>query len=227
MFYFYTFLLHSAFLLSVNPIAQDQDYHRFAGDGPPTAGAWIPNAANVISNLAFALVGVYGLLLGHQTVGWLGFSAASLAVCLGSAYYHWNPSDATLVWDRLPMTLCTTSAAYELFRAYGVKLGLLDLAGWWAYGLLAVAAWRLADDLRLYAFVQYAPVLALNVLAMVHPPVPGVDGPMLILAITVYVIARVVEHFDRFFFLYTPLSGHVWKHLLCAVAMFMVMKAKK
>jgi hypothetical protein len=24
----------------------------------------------------------------------------------GSSYYHWNPNDDTLFWDRLPMTLC-------------------------------------------------------------------------------------------------------------------------
>ena len=36
---------------------------------------------------------------------WLIFFVGVALVSAGSAYYHWSPSNPTLVWDRLPMTL--------------------------------------------------------------------------------------------------------------------------
>ncbi|MBT3812899.1 MAG: hypothetical protein HOE45_04700 [Gammaproteobacteria bacterium] len=32
-----------------------------------------------------------------------------ILVAAGSSYYHWNPNNQTLVWDRLPMTICFMS----------------------------------------------------------------------------------------------------------------------
>ena len=80
----------------------------------------IPNFLDVVSNAGFLLVGLVGLwwlAAGRRTSTPAGFTQSSerwaygvffLGVILtgfGSAWYHWQPSDATLVWDRLPMTL--------------------------------------------------------------------------------------------------------------------------
>jgi hypothetical protein len=35
---------------------------------------------------------------------WTLFFAGVTAVGFGSSYYHLNPNDATLVWDRLPVS---------------------------------------------------------------------------------------------------------------------------
>ena len=89
-------------------IPQDENYHLFA-DTRSIAG--IPNFWNVISNLPFAFAGVYGLLLTPRLAcrslwpGYIAFCLAVIAVCFGSGYYHYAPSTAALVWDRLPMSL--------------------------------------------------------------------------------------------------------------------------
>ena len=89
-------------------IPQDPAYHRFA-DARAFAG--ISNFCNVVSNLPFIAVGVYGLwrtsrLDCTQMIGaYRVLCAAVILVGFGSAWYHHAPSDATLLWDRLPMTV--------------------------------------------------------------------------------------------------------------------------
>jgi hypothetical protein len=90
---------------------QPQEYHNFAD-----ARAWlgIPRAADVLSNLPFAAVGLLGLRRLRQysrplsrvvTAGLYIIFVGFFFTAIGSAYYHWKPNDARLVWDRLPMTI--------------------------------------------------------------------------------------------------------------------------
>ena len=84
-------------------MTQDPAYHRFADQR-----SWlgIPRAADVLSNLAFAWVGLVGIarLLSHRHAR---FSAATetglwclalgfLGTSAGSAWYHLDPNDASL-----------------------------------------------------------------------------------------------------------------------------------
>src|SRR5438876_1494074 len=90
-------------------ISQDQSYHRFADERQ-----WlgVPNAAYVLSNLAFALVGSLGAIrlasrrrprFSQATEAGLWCVALGLVgTATGSAWYHLAPSNASLVWDRLP-----------------------------------------------------------------------------------------------------------------------------
>src|ERR1044071_240917 len=93
-------------------VAQDPTYHAFADERP-----WlgVPHAADVLSNLAFALVGLFAVarLVSHRRPR-LGPATESGPWCvaigligsaLGSAWCHLEPSNASLFWDRLPMTL--------------------------------------------------------------------------------------------------------------------------
>ena len=109
----------------VEPVAQDTRYHNFA-DQNRFFG--IPNALNVLSNLPFLLVGVYGLLVlqkiqynsskivvSNQYAYWSLFVGVAL-VGIGSAYYHLWPNNVTLVWDRLPMTFAFMGP-YSIFIA--------------------------------------------------------------------------------------------------------------
>jgi ceramidase len=90
-------------LLRMPRITQDQNYHEFV-DQRTLLG--IPNFWNVVSNVPFIVVGVAGLRRFYHdpatTVLFLGIFLTGF----GSSYYHWNPNDSTLFWDRLPMTLC-------------------------------------------------------------------------------------------------------------------------
>src|SRR6516165_11348492 len=89
-------------LMLLPPIAQDQSYHQFA-DQRTLIG--IPNFWNVVSNFPFLLVGAMGLLEFHRHAATIALFLGILLVGFGSSYYHWNPNDGTLFWDRLPMTL--------------------------------------------------------------------------------------------------------------------------
>ncbi len=85
------------------PFSQDQGYHQFA-DQRVLFG--IPNFWNVISNLPFIAVGAAGLLrLRRDPISVVLFFGIFLTG-FGSSYYHLNPNDGSLFWDRLPMTLC-------------------------------------------------------------------------------------------------------------------------
>ncbi|MEO7650009.1 MAG: hypothetical protein ABIZ80_06045, partial [Bryobacteraceae bacterium] len=76
-----------------------------------------------------------------------------------------------------------------------------------------------ADDLRLYALVQFYPMLAVPLMLLLFPPrytgVAGVWG-----MIGFYVLAKVLELTDpQIWRSAFPLSGHSWKHAVGAVAM--------
>ncbi len=127
-----------AFLLSRQPFGQDPNYHHFA-DRRVFFG--IPNFFDVMSNIPFLLVGMAGasFCLGNRLrtlrSAWLTFFAGVAIVSAGSAYYHWNPTDETLVWDRLPMTIGFMGLFVVLLAEYvSVRLGrfLWRLRSWQA-----------------------------------------------------------------------------------------------
>src|ERR1700732_565732 len=90
-------------LLPLPPLLQDQAYHQFA-DQRELFG--IPNFWNVVSNLPFVIVGAVGLLRFHRDTTTTVLFIGILLTGFGSSYYHLDPNDSTLFWDRLPMTIC-------------------------------------------------------------------------------------------------------------------------
>jgi hypothetical protein len=111
-------------VFAVAPKDQPQGYHHFADTAPLGP---IPNALNVLSNVAFLAVGLWGLAVvlspraarafdePWERQPYVLFFAAIAATAFGSAWYHRNPSDQTLFWDRLPMTVAFTSLVALVF----------------------------------------------------------------------------------------------------------------
>ena len=99
----FVFMLASLLgLFLLPPIVQNQNYHDFA-DQRMLFG--IPNFWNVASNIPFIGIGALGLWqFGHSRATMLLFLGIFLTG-FGSAYYHLEPSDQTLFWDRLPMAI--------------------------------------------------------------------------------------------------------------------------
>ncbi len=137
------------------PLLQNQGYHGFA-DQRTLFG--IPNFWNVFSNLPFIAVGAAGLLrLRRNSVSVVLFSGIFLTG-FGSSYYHLNPNDSTLFWDRLPMTLCFAAILAALVQErVDTRAGVILLRPLLAVGVFSLLLWRWTDDLRLYAWAQFFP----------------------------------------------------------------------
>jgi hypothetical protein len=219
----------------IDPIAQDPVYHRFADR---RAALGIANFLNVISNLPFAVIGHKGMRLiaahkNHSPFGplsalYFGFFAGVFLTGFGSAYYHYRPDNQTLVWDRLPMTIALMSFFCVLIgeyvsaqRARQLFIPLLIL------GIVSVAYWHVTElgnrgDLRLYALVQFLPVILAPVIlrlfnsATLHPRVVwGLLGT--------FVAAKIAEHLDAEIYSVSGwVSGHTLKHLGMAAGIWIV-----
>jgi hypothetical protein len=222
-------------------IAQDPAYHAFA-DRRTLLG--IPNAMNVVSNVPFLLVGALGLafLARDHRAGtshafatpddrrpyWPFFLGIALTG-VGSAYYHWSPSNATLFWDRLPMTvgfmgLLASVIGERVSRQAGVRLlWPLLVAGVASALYWHVGEQRGAGDLRPYGLVQFGSMVLIPVILAFFPARYTRTGD-LVASIGWYASGKVFEYFDRGLFLLVGVSGHTWKHLAAAAGAYWILR---
>jgi hypothetical protein len=210
-------------LLLVPPVPQDQSYHQFADQRALLA---IPHFWNVVSNLPFIAIGAVGLWRFHRDPATVVLFSGILLTGFGSAYYHWAPSDDTLLWDRLPITLGFMGLfAVAIEERIDARAGAVLLWPLVALGVLSLLVWRWTDDLRLYAWVQFFPCLAL--LAMLLLCLPKFTGTWYwLVALALYALAKAAEHYDRAIYAAggTTLSGHTIKHLLAAGACYAILR---
>ncbi len=219
--------------LFVPPIAQDPEYHNLADR---RVLADIPNFWDVASNLAFLLVGVSGLwslfqiredrsrlILKQEMIPFAVAFGGTIFIFAGSAYYHWAPSDETLVWDRLPMTLAFMGIfSMVIVERISVKVGINFLIPLLVLGVASVAYWHVTEqsgqgDLRPYALVQFLPVLLIPVILWLFPARYS-GTKYLVEMIGWYVVAKVFELSDAVIWGWTGgwIAGHSLKH--CAAA---------
>jgi hypothetical protein len=126
----------AAGLLFVPPIPQPQDYHQFA-DQKTLLG--IPNFWNVVSNLPFLVVGAIGLQYFRRDLSAGVFFLGVFLTGFSSSYYHWNPNDAGLFWDRLPMALAFMAIlANVVEERIDAKMGRLQLWPLIALGIVSL-----------------------------------------------------------------------------------------
>ncbi|KAF3337293.1 Ceramidase [Carex littledalei] len=216
-------------LMVVTPkIPQSEEYHDFADQRKLLFG--IPNTLNVISNIPFFFVGIIGLVLCYwknyfqlslqgELWGWTLFYLGVTAVGFGSSYYHLNPNDATLVWDRLPMTVAFTSiVAIFIIERVDEKKGTISLLPLFLAGVLSIVYWRYFDDLRPYAAVQFVPCIVIPVMAIIIPPM-YTHSSYWLWAAGFYLLAKVTEAMDKPIYKWTHqiVSGHTLKHLFAAM----------
>jgi len=211
-----------AALWLVPPIPQDQAYHQFADQ---RALFGIPNFWNVVSNLPFALIGAVGLWRFRNDPATIVFFTGVLLTAFGSAYYHWAPSDGTLFWDRLPMALAFSGVlAAAVEERIDERTGRLMLWPLIMLGVISMLVWRWTGDLRLYAWVQFFPILALPVMFLLLKP--KYTGTIYwIAAAGWYVLAKIFEYTDAAIYSAGHLvSGHTLKHLAAAAATYAILR---
>ncbi len=216
-------------------IPQPLSYHQFA-DRRSLLG--IPNFGDVASNLPFAVVGIWGLIFLLRSSSsqlaerfldrreqWPYFFvfAGMLLTAFGSSWYHLNPNNTTLVWDRLPMTITFMAmVAAVIVERISLRLGLWLLPILLCIGLGSVLQWHWSEqqgagDLRFYAAVQaYS---ALVILLSLLFPARYTRRYDLGLVAGFYVLAKVLESCDKpIFAALGVVSGHTLKHLAAAAA---------
>jgi hypothetical protein len=210
-------------LLFVPPIPQPQSYHQFA-DQRTLLG--VPHFWNVISNVGFILVGALGLLRVRDLSGWVFFLGVFLTG-FSSSYYHWNPNDLGLFWDRLPMAIAFMAVlAVVLEERVDARLGRALLWPLVALGIVSLLVWLRTDDLRLYGWVQFFPCVALLLMFWLLPSKYTGTGYWYAAA-GWYALAKLLEHFDAAIYSATGqiMSGHSLKHLAAACGCYAVLRA--
>jgi hypothetical protein len=223
-------------------IPQPQSYHMFA-DRRSFLG--IPNFGDVVSNLPFAAVGLWGLVFllrsgseqnpkqfvdSRERWPYLIIFAGLLLTAFGSSYYHLHPGNARLVWDRLPMTVVFMSlVSATLAERVSLRAGLWLLPVLLLIGAGSVLQWHLSElsgagDLRFYSAVQAYAVLFL-LIALLLPP-RYTRGSDLAIVAGFYVLAKVLELLDKPVFELTGhnISGHTLKHLAAASAAYWILR---
>jgi hypothetical protein len=220
-----------AIMAVYGPIAQPDHYNEFADQ---SAAFGIHHAADVVSNVGFALVAIWGWLTlwprrfsPQLRAGWPGYNLfliGLLLTALGSGYYHLAPDNARLIWDRLPISL---AAAGLLVGVRGdtrpglntnieaILLALFAVAGvaWWVY-----TDRNGAGDLRPYLLLQGLALVLIPLWQAIYRA-PRTDRIAFAAAMALYVLAKVAEVLDyQIASALGFVSGHTLKHLLATLA---------
>ncbi len=218
-------------------IPQPLSYHNFADHR-----AWlgIPNFGDVVSNLAFAIVGVWGLLAllasdaakfvdRRERYLYLVMFAGLILTALGSAYYHLAPGNTRLVWDRIPiMFVFMTLVSAVIAERVSVNAGLWLFPALQAVGIGSVLLWRAGElrghgDLRLYAGIQVYAILVLLLVLLF--PAKYSRGSDFAVVVGFYVLAKILEESDRHVFAVGHIvSGHTLKHLAAAAPGYWILR---
>jgi hypothetical protein len=228
---FYTAIFISVlFILALAPITQSQEYHQFAEQ---RLIGYIPHFGDVLSNLSFIVIGTLLLVesrhwnaveiyKGQKTL-FTALAYSSIALGLGSGYYHWAPVDYTLAWDRATMVLgfaiifYDSCIRYDIFSKKGICKGTAITT---IVFLGTVVFWMLFGRLEPYVFVQFFTMFVLVVLAIKN--YKEVPSRHLFNMFIWYLIAKVFETFDKEIFMMTGelMSGHTLKHIAYAMALY-------
>jgi hypothetical protein len=213
-----------------SPIPQDPDYHLFVDSRQLLS---VPNCWNVLSNLPFLLVGLWGLFYVNRhgqevcapklVLAYRVFFVGILLTAFGSAYYHLVPSNESLVFDRLPMTIGFAGLFSIVTGEFvSTRIGRRLLLPLLVIGVASVTYWAItesygAGDLRPYALVQFLPMLLIPAILVAYRSASE-STQYFWMMIAFYVVAKLCEHFDaEIFSLREIVSGHAVKHVFASL----------
>ena len=197
----------------------------------------LPCALDVLSNLPFAVAGAWGLVW-LRRLGALRLCPATRATAalffgglvltaVGSGWYHWQPDDAGLLWDRLGMSVAFAGLlGLAVVGRISPRAGLATALGLMVAAPAAVLAWARTGNLTPWAVVQFGGMLVVLALACL-PHRHGALVLQLGALIAWYAAAKVMELADHSVYEATAgwVSGHTLKHLLAAGAALPVLFA--
>ena len=224
----------AAFLF--DPVPQDPAYHLFADDRTMLA---VANFWNVASNIPFLFAGGMGLAYLQKNTPptmtpalrpcYQVFFLGVFLTGFGSGYYHLDPGNGTLVWDRLPMTIAFMGFFAAIVGEYiNADFGRKALVPLLLIGIGSVAYWAVTEnnghgDLRPYALVQFLPMLLIPLILMLFKS-DRMDSRYVWFMIVAYALSKLFEAIDvPVYEIGRLISGHSIKHIVAAVAPFILL----
>lgn len=227
----------------VGPIEQPLEYHDFA-DKRTVLG--IPYFGDVITNVPFTIVGLWGLIeyfrlrgqgegrvevagqageggLRNMNFGFLLVFVGLFLTGFGSGYYHLEPTNEALVYDRACMAVALAGLVGAVIEDRArVRVPVWVYLVLLVFGVGSVFYWIWTEhqgggDLRPYAMVQYGG-LATVILILLLWPTRWTHAHWYWIAIGCYVGAKVTEMTDKAIWeVLVVVSGHNIKHVLAAL----------
>lgn len=221
-------------------LAQPSHYHAFADQ---RGWGLLPHAADVLSNLPFALWGVAGMwaLLRAMRAQAVSSIAAGLAAlffgglvvtAMVSSAYHFQPDDAGLAWDRGGMVFAFAGLlGLAALRVVSARAGVALAVAVLALGPLSVYSWSLSGNVLPWAVLQFGGMLLIVWFAWLPPVRSGRAWPVLpvrwMVVIAIYALAKLLELGDHAVYEWTGhlVSGHSLKHVVASFAAWPVVSA--
>ena len=226
----------AAFLLPA--MQQPVDYHEFADDRHLVG---IANFLDVVSNATFVVAGLAGMIVtlyprtpfeyARERLPYFVFFLGVALTGLGSGYYHLDPNNETLFWDRLPITIAFMSLiSAQIVDRISIRAGLALLLPMLLVGMGSVVYWIATEragvgNVMPYGVLQFYSVVMLFVLALLYRS-RYTRGNDIYWVFAAYVVAKIFETFDHEILLALGnlMSGHSLKHLAAAAGSLLVMR---
>ena len=222
-------------ILFIDPIAQDLNYHNFADSREIYH---ISNFWNVVSNLPYFFIGFYALyklilvkklkVINEIKIAYIVFFMGVTLVSFSSSYYHLNPTNETLLWDRLPMTIAFMALfSFVVAEFFSVKMAKTLLFPLLFLGMASVFYWFFSEldnhgDLRAYVLVQFLPMLIMPLIFLFFKSSYSLVSGYWYLLLC-YLIAKLFEYFDaQIYDILGIISGHSLKHLISALGVYIL-----
>lgn len=233
-------VITASVFLFIPAIPQEIGSHNFADQRKLFE---IPHFLNVVTNLPFLVIGSMGVRLvaincfpgglPELRKAYALFFIGIFLTGLGSVYYHLNPNNGTLVWDRLPMTI-SFMAFFSIIIGENIAIdtGNRLLFPLVIAGMFSVVYWYWGElhhrgDLRFYGLIQFMPMLLIPVILIVGRPQFVSNGYCWGL-LGAYAAAKLVEYGDHALYRNSlSLSGHSLKHLIAAVGVWLFLLGLK
>lgn len=191
----------------------------------------IPNFFDVISNLLFIYVGIWGILsafalwMSRPKAQMMALFFVNLSVILtgwGSSYFHMTPNALTLFWDRAPMAM-GFMAMLSLILADRAPSRLWQVLLLPFMGLGIYTTWLGSfgepPDIRYYIALQFGSIIFALVLVLFRKAM-FLNNKLMYATFFFYALAKIFEITDHAVFERALFSGHTLKHAFAALAIF-------
>jgi hypothetical protein len=197
------------------PITRGPAFHHYAD-----TRSWlgVPNTLDVVSNVAFVIVALW---MWRRTTGLARLACAgTAAIGIGSAIYHWAPSDTTLALDWAPIATTLMWVLATVVEDRGGPGRAFAVAG--AIAAIGSVVWWLATggtdggDMTAYVVVQGAGVALPPLVALFRQG--RAPALRLVLALGLFGVARMCAAHDTQLLETIRVSGHTLKHVIAALA---------